>query len=685
MRPKILYKLFSNIISLKGIGPKNAKVIERLCGKYVIDLLFHKPSTYIDRRNSPKIIDLEEGKIATIIVTIDSHSPSFNKRMPYRINCTDNTGSVSIVYFNLRGPYLKKIFPVGRQKVISGKFEKFNDNFQITHPQHVVDIDNLDNVKKIECIYPLTSGLTSKTIQKSINSALINLDPLPEWIPDDKIKTNNWPNWNEAIKKIHNPINTSDSVNSLFLERLVFDELLAQQLTIRLIKNKISHTQGVPIKRNNKLIKRLEENLDFSLTNDQLKTIDEISRDQSKPNKMLRLLQGDVGSGKTIVALFAMMQCLENEKRSILMAPTEILAEQHFNTIAKIINSMDLTCSLITSSTKENHNFNADILIGTHALFQEKVSFDNIGLVVIDEQHKFGVHQRILLNEKAGNDCDILLMTATPIPRTLELAAYGDTDISKIMEKPKNRKEINTKSINITKVEDLKESLNKIISKGEKIYWVCPLVDESEKLQLQSVNERLKDLRSYYSDYSVEIVHGQMQQEDKNSVMQKFKSGKVNILVATSVIEVGIDDPDATVIIIENAERFGLSQLHQLRGRVGRGEKTSTCILLFNGPLTENAKRRIKIMKETNDGFKIAEEDLDIRGAGEILGSKQSGVPNFKLSNLDKHKHLLEEARETAIKTIKDDPQLKSPLGKAQRVLLHLFRNDVAIDYLKTG
>ena len=685
MRPKILYKLFSNIISLKGIGPKNAKVIERLCGKYVIDLLFHKPSTYIDRRNSPKIVDLEEGKIATIIVTIDSHSPSFNKRMPYRINCTDDTGAISIVYFNLRGPYLKKIFPVGRQKVISGKFEKFNENFQITHPQHVVDLENLDNVKKIECIYPLTAGLTSKTIQKSINSALINLDPLPEWIPDDKIKGNNWPNWNEAIKKIHNPVNTSDSVNSLFLERLVFDELLAQQLTIRLIKNKISHTQGIPIKRNNKLIKRLEENLDFSLTNDQLKTIDEISRDQSKPNKMLRLLQGDVGSGKTIVALFGMMQCLENEKRSILMAPTEILAEQHFNTIAKIINSMDLTCSLITSSTKENHNFNADILIGTHALFQEKVSFDNIGLVVIDEQHKFGVHQRILLNEKAGNDCDILLMTATPIPRTLELAAYGDTDISKIMEKPKNRKEINTKSINITKVEDLKKSLNKIIDKGEKIYWVCPLVDESEKLQLQSVNERLKDLRNYYSDYSVEIVHGQMQQEDKNSVMQKFKSGKVNILVATSVIEVGIDDPDATVIIIENAERFGLSQLHQLRGRVGRGEKISTCILLFNGPLTENAKRRIKIMKETNDGFKIAEEDLDIRGAGEILGSKQSGVPNFKLSNLDKHKHLLEEARETAIKTIKDDPQLKSPLGKAQRVLLHLFRNDVAIDYLKTG
>ena len=685
MRPKILYKLFSNIISLKGIGPKNAKVIERLCGKYVIDLLFHKPSTYIDRRNSPKIIDLEEGKIATIIVTIDSHSPSFNKRMPYRINCTDNTGSVSIVYFNLRGPYLKKIFPVGRQKVISGKFEKFNDNFQITHPQHVVDIDNLDNVKKIECIYPLTSGLTSKTIQKSINSALINLDPLPEWIPDDKIRTNNWPNWNEAIKKIHNPINTSDSVNSLFLERLVFDELLAQQLTIRLIKNKISHTQGIALERNNKFINQLEKKLDFSLTNDQLKTIDEISSDQSKPSKMLRLLQGDVGSGKTIVALFAMMQCLENEKRSILMAPTEILAEQHFNTIANIINSMNLTCSLITSSTKENHNFNADILIGTHALFQEKVSFDNIGLVVIDEQHKFGVHQRILLNEKAGNDCDILLMTATPIPRTLELAAYGDTDISKIMEKPKNRKEINTKSINITKVEDLKKSLNKIIDKGEKIYWVCPLVDESEKLQLQSVNERLKDLRNYYNDYSVEIVHGQMQQEDKNSVMQKFKSGKVNILVATSVIEVGIDDPDATVIIIENAERFGLSQLHQLRGRVGRGAKTSTCILLFNGPLTENAKRRIKIMKETNDGFKIAEEDLDIRGAGEILGSKQSGVPNFKLSNLDKHKHLLEEARETAIKTIKDDPQLKSSLGKAQRVLLHLFRNDVAIDYLKTG
>ncbi len=605
MRPKILYKLFSNIMTIKGIGPKNAKIIERLCGKYIVDLLFHKPTAYIDRRNSPKIIDLEEGSIATVVVKIDSHTPAFNRRMPYRVNVSDDSGQMSIVYFNLRGPYIKKILPIGSTRVISGKIEKFNDLYQITHPHHVVDIKNLDSVKKIECVYPLTAGMTSKIIQKSINSALSMVDELPEWIPEKVLERNKWPSWKDSIYQMHNPKDVKENDDNKYIERLVFDELFSQQLTIRLIKNKISHKNGISLPKKNKLSKQLRDQLKFQLTGDQETTIEEISNDQEGSSKMLRLLQGDVGSGKTIVALFAMMQCIENNKRSVLMAPTEILAEQHFNTIKEFISDLNLTCSLITSSNKNNHNFEADIIIGTHALFQQKVTFENIGLVVIDEQHKFGVHQRILLNEKAGNSCDILLMTATPIPRTMELAAYGDMDISKISEKPKNRKEIITKSININKID--------------------------------------------------------------------------------SVIEVGIDDPDATVMIIENSERYGLSQLHQLRGRVGRGNVQSTCILLFEGPLTDNAKRRLKVMKETNDGFLIAEEDLDIRGAGEILGSKQSGIPNFRLSNLDKHKHILEEARGVAMDIVKEDPDLKKSAGKAQRTLLHLFRNQVAIDYLKTG
>ena len=685
MRPKILYSLFSNIISIKGIGPKYAKLIERLCGKYLVDLIFHKPAAYIDRRNNPKICDLKNDTIATLIVKIDSHTPAFNKRMPYRITCSDESGQISIVYFNMRGPYIKKILPIGSKRVISGKIETYKDSFQMTHPHHIADIKEFDKIKSIECIYPLTAGLTSRSIQKAINSSLEITDELPEWIPESLLKSNKWISWSKSVKKLHNPDKIYDNHSSPHLERLVFDELLSHQLTIRLIKNKINKIKGNKLEQKGILTEKLKTLLDFKLTNDQIKSIDEISDDLNSENKMLRLLQGDVGSGKTIVALFSILQSIENSKRSVLMAPTELLAEQHFNTINMYANELGLTCSLITSSTRKNHNFDSDILIGTHALFQESVEFVDIGIVVIDEQHKFGVHQRILLSEKVGNECDILLMTATPIPRTLELASYGDMDISKIHEKPKNRKNIITKSVNINKVEDLKLALRKKIKNNEKIYWVCPLVDDSEKLALQSVNSRLSDLKNYFNEGEVDMVHGQMSQDQKNKIMSNFSSGNTKILIATSVIEVGIDDPDATVMIIENAERYGLSQLHQLRGRVGRGKNQSSCILLFYGPLSETAKRRITIMKETNDGFKIAEEDLDIRGSGEILGSKQSGVPEFKLSNLDIHKHLLEMAREEALNIVNTDPTLKTDRGKALKILLHLFKNEVAIDYLKSG
>ena len=685
MRPKILYKLFSNLETIKGIGPKNAKLIERLCGKYLLDLILHRPIAYIDRRNSPKIKDLSNNSIVTLILKVDGHTPSFNKRMPYKITCSDDTGQLNIVYFNLRGPYLKKMFPIGSKKVVSGKVEEFNGIFQMTHPQHIADESNLDSVKKIECVYPLTAGISSKIIQKSINSSLAIIDDLPEWIPNEYLQKNNWTSWKRSIYEMHNPNELKEDKEDIYLNRLVFDELLSQQLTVRLIKNKISKLKGNTIKPNGSLLEQLKSHLSFELTDDQNQAIKEISKDQSSPNKMLRLIQGDVGSGKTIVALHSMIQCAENSKKSILMAPTEILAEQHYNTIKLFAEKLKLSCALITASNKKNHNYESDILIGTHALFQDKVSIDNIGLIVIDEQHRFGVHQRILLNEKAGNECDILLMTATPIPRTLELASYGDMDITKIVQKPKNRKPIITKSINLNKIESLKEALTKKLKQQEKIYWVCPLVDESDKMDLQSVNQRVLDIQKYYKDFNVEMVHGQMKQEAKNKIMDNFKSFKTQILVATSVIEVGIDDPDATVIIIENSERFGLSQLHQLRGRVGRGTKQSTCILLFDGPLTENAKKRINVMKETNDGFKIAEEDLSIRGAGEILGTRQSGLPNFRLTDLNVHKSLMAQAREMAIKIVDKDPELSSDQGKSLRLLLHLFNNQVAIDYLKSG
>ena len=685
MRPKILYNLFSNIISIKGIGPKYAKLIERLCGNHLIDLLFHKPVAFIDRRNNPKIIDLEENSISTLIVTIDRHVPAFNKRMPYRINCSDDTGQMSIVYFNIRGPYLRTVMPQGSKKVISGKIEKYKDSFQMTHPHHVASIEQLENIKTIETIYPLTGGLSAKPLRNAINKSLESIENLPEWISPDLLKKKKWDSWDLSLKLLHNPKEIINSVNTVHLERLAFDELLSHQLTIRLIKQKIKKIKGNELKLTKILTSQLMELLDFKLTEDQIKTISEISNDLSSSNKMLRLIQGDVGSGKTIVSLFSMLQVIENKKRTILMAPTELLAQQHFNTISEYANKLSLSCSLITSSTKKDHNFQADILIGTHALFQEKVKIDNVGLVVIDEQHKFGVHQRIMLSEKVGNECDILLMTATPIPRTLELASYGDMDISKILEKPKNRKEITTKSVNINKVNDLKKALLKKIDNNEKIYWVCPLVEDSDKMSLQSVNNRLLDLQRFFSKDIVSMIHGKMTQEEKNRIMLDYNQNKTKILIATSVIEVGIDDPDSTVMIIENAERFGLSQLHQLRGRVGRGIKKSSCILLFYGPLSATAKRRINIMKETNDGFKIAEEDLDIRGAGELLGARQSGLPDFKLSNLDVHKNLLTLARNEAAKIVEEDPQLKTSQGKALRILLHLFKNEVAIDYLKSG
>ena len=685
MRPKILYKLFSNLETIKGIGPKNAKLIERLCGKYLLDLILHRPIAYIDRRNSPKIKDLSNNSIVTIILKVDGHTPSFNKRMPYKITCSDETGQLNIVYFNLRGPYLKKMFPIGSKKVVSGKVEEFNGIFQMTHPQHIADESNLDSVKKIECVYPLTAGISSKIIQKSINSSLAIIDDLPEWIPNDYLQKNNWTSWKKSIYEMHNPNELKEDKEDIYLNRLVFDELLSQQLTVRLIKNKISKLKGNTIKPNGSLLEQLKSHLSFELTDDQNQAIKEISKDQSSPNKMLRLIQGDVGSGKTIVALHSMIQCAENSKKSILMAPTEILAEQHYNTIKLFAEKLKLSCALITASNKKNHNYESDILIGTHALFQDKVSIDNIGLIVIDEQHRFGVHQRILLNEKAGNECDILLMTATPIPRTLELASYGDMDITKIVQKPKNRKPIITKSINLNKIESLKEALTKKLKQQEKIYWVCPLVDESDKMDLQSVNQRVLDIQKYYKDFNVEMVHGQMKQEEKNKIMDNFKNFKTQILVATSVIEVGIDDPDATVIIIENSERFGLSQLHQLRGRVGRGTKQSTCILLFDGPLTENAKKRISVMKETNDGFKIAEEDLKIRGPGEILGKKQSGSPSFYVADLSFDYDLLEDAKIMVEDILSKNPKLENIEGENLRNLLYLQERDAAILTLTAG
>ena len=582
MRPKILYPLFGPLTSIKGIGPKNASLLKYLCGNYIVNLLTHAPTSYIDRRNNPKIKDLKEDSIVTLTVTVESHAPSFNKRMPYRINCSDETGIISIVYFNARYIYIKKLFPINSKKVISGKAEAYKDIYQIAHPKYVVDENELESIKQIECEYPLTAGITSRILRKSIDSALLTCVDLPEWIPEDILNKNGWSNWKQSLINLHKPKEIYTKIlDNKYLNRLAFDELFSNQLKLRLVRNKLTLIKGNSLKATNKLIKKLESNLDFKLTIDQIKSISEISIDLSSDTKMLRLLQGDVGSGKTIVAIFALLQVVENNKQGILMAPTELLAQQHYETIKNFLDNLDVSISLITGSIKNDRNYNADIIIGTHALFQENASFQDIGLLIIDEQHKFGVHQRILLSEKAGNECDTLLMTATPIPRTLELAAYGDMDVSKLVSMPLNRKPIITKSMSNDKIIDLKSALLKKIRNNEKIYLVCPLVEESETNSIQSVTARLKDLESYYGEELVAMIHGKMKSDEKNQIMDNFKAGKTKILIATSVIEVGIDDPDATVIIIENSERFGLSQLHQLRGRVGRGVKESHLVFFY--------------------------------------------------------------------------------------------------------
>ena len=694
MRPEILFPLFVPARSLPGIGPRLEKLVERLAGPKVVDLLWHLPSGLIDRRSRPKIAEARDGEISTIEVTVGLHVPPRMKRLPYRVHVSDETGEMQLIFFNARPDFLAKTLPEGAQRIVSGRVEFYQGAPQMTHPDHIVGPEELAALPLLEPVYPLTAGLPLKPLQKAVRAALLRLPDLPEWQNGPWLKANGWPAWRASVQSAHEPQSAADiAPDAPARARLAYDELLANQLALGLVRLRMKKRPGRSIAGDGHLRRKVEAALPFALTDAQARSLAEIEADMKAPHRMLRLLQGDVGSGKTVVALLAMLNAVEAGFQAALMAPTEILARQHHASLAPLCDAAGVKLALLTGREKGKPreeilaalaDGSIDILVGTHALFQSDVAFKALAIAVVDEQHRFGVHQRLMLTSKGGPGTDVLVMTATPIPRTLTLTAYGDMDVSKLDEKPPGRKPVDTRALPLDRLDEIVAGLPRALARGAQIYWVCPLVEESDEVDAAAAEERYKHLGSVFGDI-VGLVHGRMKPIDKDAVMARFAAGEIRILVATTVIEVGVNVPSATVMVIEHAERFGLAQLHQLRGRVGRGTGKSSCLLLYQTPLGETAEARIKIMRETEDGFRIAEEDLRLRGAGELLGTRQSGLPSFRIADLETQKELLAAAHDDARMIVERDPELESERGCALRTLLYLFERDEAIRYLRSG
>lgn len=702
MRPSILDPLFVPITSLAGVGPKVGALIEKVVtadlgdrAARAGDLLFVLPHTVIDRRSRPGIAGSAEGQIVTLDVRIDRHQPPprGNKSVPYRVYAHDDTGEIGLTFFHAHAAYLEKAIPVGEHVVVSGRMEWFNGRPTMVHPDHIALASEAENLPLVEPVYPLTAGLSGKVLRRAIGQALARLPKLPEWQDGAFMRRHTFPTFADALTRIHNPADPIDvSIDGAAWRRLAYDELLAGQVSLALVRSKIRRLSGRPLVGDGRIVEKLRAALPYSLTASQEFALAEINADLADPERMLRLLQGDVGSGKTVVALLAMARAVEAGGQAALMAPTEILARQHLATITPLAAKVGLRIAILTGREKGRERSETlaglasgeiDIVVGTHALFQETVTFHDLVLAVIDEQHRFGVHQRLAITAK-GDAPDMLVMTATPIPRTLVLTAFGDMDVSKLTEKPAGRQPIRTVTLPLERLDELVARMEDAVAGGQKIYWICPLVEESEEIKLMSAEDRFASLKPLFGD-RIGLVHGRMKGAEKDEAMRAFKEGETRILIATTVIEVGVDVPDATVMVIEHAERFGLAQLHQLRGRVGRGDKPSSCVLLYKDPLGETAKRRLSVMRETEDGFLIAEEDLKLRGEGELLGTRQSGTPGFQVARIEAHADLLEAARDDARLILSRDPELQSDRGEALRLLLYLFGRDEAVRLLRAG
>ena len=693
MRPAILFPLFADIRTLSGVGPKLEKLIAKLVGPKLVDLVFDLPVGVVDRSYRPKLIAAEPGRIATVAVGVLDHLPPRIKSQPYKVRVSDETAIMELIFFRAAPDYLMEILPPGSRRLISGRIEKFKDKLQMPHPDYVVAPDEAASLPQHEPVYALTEGLPGKSLAKAVRGALERVPALPEWQDGAFLKQRSFSSFNEALTAAHAPAHEADlSPATLPRQRLAYDELLANQLALMLIRARLKGVRGRAIAGNGKLKARVLANLPFALTDPQLEALGEIEKDMASDKRMLRLLQGDVGSGKTIVAFLSLLGAVEAGLQGALMAPTEILVRQHLASLTPYAAAAGIKLAALTgrergpareAALKALAAGEIDILIGTHALFSEDVKFRDLGLAVVDEQHRFGVHQRMQLQGK-GKPADVLVMTATPIPRTLALTAFGDMDVSRITGRPPGRQPVETRVMPASRLGDLIAHLTEAVGRGQRAYWVCPLVEESEKIDLAAAEERAAMLRKVLGG-KVGLIHGKMKAAERDAAMLAFKAGETQILVATTVIEVGVDVPEATIMVVEHAERFGLAQLHQLRGRVGRGFGKSSCLLVYHGRLGETAKARLQTMRDTDDGFVIAEMDLKLRGPGEVLGKRQSGMEDFRLADPSAHGDLLAVAHDDAKLVLARDPDLKSARGTALRVLLYLFGRDEAVRYLRTG
>lgn len=693
-RPEILFPLFAGIETLEGIGPKTAQLLEHLQITRPRDLIFTLPHSGVDRARRASLRDVVLPGVVTVEVLIGKHTPPRNKGGAYRIAVEDAAMSFQLVFFHARGEYLQKQLPTGQRRVVSGKVELFDGIAQMVHPDYLLRPEEADDIPAFEPVYPLTAGVSQKQMFKAAQSALLRVPDLAEWIDPEQKRQAAWPDWAVAVQAAHRPAQTEDlGATSPARERLAYDEMMAHQITLALARATMRRSKGRESHGTGRLQAQVLASLPYTPTQAQLRAIEEIARDMAKPHRMNRLLQGDVGAGKTLVAFLALLVAVEAGGQGVMMAPTEILARQHLESLRPMAATCGVVLELLTGRDKgaeRRAKLDAlvrgeiQILLGTHAVFQKDVEFADLRLAVVDEQHRFGVRQRLELGKK-GAGADVLVMTATPIPRSLALAQYGDMDVSILDEKPPGRLPIKTVMVSSKRMDEVVDHLRRAIIAGQQAYWVCPLVEESEAVDLTAAEDRFKHLRAILGEGVVGLVHGQMAAADKDAAMAAFQAGKTAVLVATTVIEVGVNVPNATIMVIEQAEIFGLAQLHQLRGRVGRGEGASTCLLLYRAPLSDTAERRLTTLRDTEDGFRIAETDLDMRGAGDLIGTAQSGLPRFRVADLERQAALMAVAQSDARKLMADDPSLTSARGKAARVLLWLMEQDQAIRLISVG
>ena len=691
-RPELLFPLFADITTLPGIGPKIAKSLTQIGVETPRDLLFLLPHGVIDRRRRDTVTGAPVPGIATVEVTVGGHRPAARKGGAYRIMVQDCQEDFPLVFFHARGDYLKRLLPEGSRRIVSGKLELFDGMIQMVHPDHVLPPEEAGELPEFEPVYPLTQGVTQRVMAKGAAAALERMPDLPEWIDRSLKEAKGWPGWAEAVRAAHAPTTESGPYDPAH-QRLAYDELMAHQLTLALARDRTRKSRGRATVGDGGLQRKVLTALPYKPTGAQTRAVAEIAADMAGDRKMSRLLQGDVGAGKTLVAFLALLIAVEAGGQGVMMAPTEILARQHMEGLAPMAEAAGVRLEILTGRDKGRDRAakladlaegRIDILVGTHAVFQADVAFHDLRLAIVDEQHRFGVRQRLELGRK-GAQADVLVMTATPIPRSLSLAQYGDMDISILDEKPPGRKPIRTALVSTQRMDEVVDHLRKAVAEGRQAYWVCPLVEESELIDLTAAEDRFKHLRAALGDDVVALVHGQMPPADKDAAMADFVSGRRQVLVATTVIEVGVNVPNASIMVIERAETFGLAQLHQLRGRVGRGDQQATCLLMYRAPLSETAEKRLTLMRETEDGFRIAQVDLEMRGAGDVIGTAQSGLPRFKVADLERDAGLMASAQADARALLVKDPTLETDRGRAARMLLWLMGQDEAIRLISVG